>query len=140
VREALTIYTEADHQRGIALCKAELGWVLTHMGQVEQALPLTQETLAIARAANMQMVLTLCLNYLGVALMAAGDLAGAHRALSEAIERAWAHRYFYNLMNAFYYVAELSLLESNTLDQPAALECQTVVVTAFSCVRTQAAT
>ncbi|MCE7979599.1 MAG: hypothetical protein DYG89_00285 [Caldilinea sp. CFX5] len=140
VREALTIYTETGHQRGIAFCKAELGWVLTNMGQVEQALPLTQEAVAIARAADTQMVLTLCLNYLGVALMAAGDLTGARRALSEAIHRAWEHGYLYNLMNAFYYVAELFVLESTSLDRPLALERQTLAITTLSCVRTQVTT
>lgn len=140
VREALTIYTEVGHQRGIAFCKAELGWVLTNVGQVEQAITLTQEAVAIAQAVNSQMVLTLCLNYLGVALMAAGDLTAACRALMEAIERAWAQRYLYNLMNAFYYVAELLVLESNALDHSAALERQALAVTALSCVRTQPAT
>lgn len=140
VREALTIYTEVGHQRGIAFCKAELGWVLTSVGQVEQAITLTQEAVTIAQAVNSQMVLTLCLNYLGVALMAAGDLTAARRALMEAIERAWAQRYLYNLMNAFYYVAELLVLESNTPDRPAALERQALAVTALSCVRTQPAT
>lgn len=140
VREALTIYTEVGHQRGIAFCKAELGWVLTNVGQVEQAIVLTQEAVTIAQAVNSQMVLTLCLNYLGVAKMAAGDLAAARSALMEAIQRAWAHRYLYNLMNAFYYVAEWLVLESKPLDHPAALDRHALAVTALSCVRSQAAT
>ncbi|MEZ4867846.1 MAG: AAA family ATPase [Caldilineaceae bacterium] len=140
VREALAIYTELGHQRGIAFCHAELGWVLTSVGQVEAAIASVQKAVAIARAVNSQMVLTLCLNYLGVALMAAGDLAAARTALTEAIQRAWAHRYLYNLMNAFYYVAEWLVLKIHALDRPGALEHQALAVTTLSCVRTQTVT
>ncbi|MEZ4726093.1 MAG: hypothetical protein R3E79_03045 [Caldilineaceae bacterium] len=140
VREALTIYTEVGHQRGIAFCKAELGWVLTSVGQVEQAITLTQEAVTIAQAVNSQMVLTLCLNYVGVALMAAGDLPAACSALMEAIQRAWAHRYLYNLMTAFYYVAELFMAENHNVDSLSALECNALAVTVLSFVCIQPAT
>jgi len=140
VREALVIYTEVGHQRGIGFCKAELGWVLASVGQVEQAVTVAQEAVIITHTVNSQMILTLCLNYWGVVLSAAGDLAAARRSLVEAVQRAWAHRYLYNLMTAVYYLAELLVLESRTLDPPGALERQTLAITALSCVRTQAAT
>ncbi|MCB0188429.1 MAG: hypothetical protein KDE31_29365, partial [Caldilineaceae bacterium] len=80
------------------------------------------------------------LNYLGVAFLAAGDLKAARKALVEAIQRAWQHGYLFNLMNGFYYVAELLVQESQALDQLAALEHQALAIAALCCVRTQAAT
>jgi tetratricopeptide (TPR) repeat protein len=139
-RQALALYTEVGIQNGIGFCKAELGWVLAHVGQAEQAIALTQEAVAIERAINNQMHLSLSLNYLGVAFLAAGDRKAARKALAEAIQRAWQHGYLFNLMNGFYYVAELLVQESQTLDRPAALEHQTLAVAALHCVRTHKAT
>ncbi|MFN8490783.1 MAG: tetratricopeptide repeat protein [Caldilineaceae bacterium] len=140
LRQALAIYIEVGKQNGIGFCKAELSWVLSHRGQVEQAIALAQEAVAIQRAIHNQMHLSLSLNYLGVAFLAAGDLHAARKALAEAIQRAWKHGYLFNLMNGFYYVAELLVQESQTLDRPAALEHQALAVAALHCVRTHKAT
>ena len=140
VRQALSIYTEVGQQSAIGFCKAELSWVLAHVGQVEQAIALAQESVAIQRAINNQMQLTLSLNYLGVAFLAAGDPKAARKALVEAIQGAWKHDYLFNLMTGFYYVAELLVQESHTLDRPAALEHQALAVAALHCVRTHKAT
>ncbi|MEZ4620169.1 MAG: hypothetical protein R2867_32330 [Caldilineaceae bacterium] len=140
VRQALAIYTEVGEQKAIGFCKAELSWVLTHVGQVEQAIALAQEAVAIEQAINDQMHLTLSFNYLGVAFLAAGDLKAARKALVEAIQRGWKHGYLFMLMIGFYYVAELLVKESHILDQPNALECQALAVTALICVRTHKAT
>ncbi|MCE7979590.1 MAG: hypothetical protein DYG89_00240 [Caldilinea sp. CFX5] len=140
VRQALALYTEVGKQNGIGFCKAELSWVLAHRGQVEQAIALAQEAVAIERAINNQIHLTLSLNYLGVAYLSAGDLKAARNALVEAIQRAWQHGYLFNLMIGFYYVAEWLVQESHTLDGPAALERQALAVAALCCVRTHKAT
>ncbi|MEZ4867858.1 MAG: tetratricopeptide repeat protein [Caldilineaceae bacterium] len=140
VRQALAIYTEVGHQKGIGFCKAELSWVLTHRGQVEQAIALAQEAVAIERTANNQMHLSLSFNYLGVALLAAGDLKAARKALVEAIQRAWQHGYLFMLMIGFYYAAELLVQESQTLELPSALQLQALAVTTLIYVRTHKAT
>ena len=140
LREALAIYTELGRQSAIGMCKAELALVLSSTSQVEQAIVLAREGVAITREVNSQMMLTLSLNYLGAALLAAGDWVAARHTLLEAIQRAWDHQYFYNLMNAFYYFAEMLVLETNDSNLPVALERKALVVTVLSCVRTQAAT
>lgn len=92
------------------------------------------------QALNNQMMLTVSLGWLSVAYLAAGDLAATHGALVEVIQRAWEHGYLFTLMNGFYYVAELLVQESHTLDRPAALERQALAVAALHCIRTHKAT
>jgi len=139
-QEALAIYTELGMQSMIGMCKAESSLVMSSVGQLTEAIGMAQEAVAITREINSQMMLTLSLNYLGSALLAAGDWVAARHALLEAIQRAWDHEYFYNLMNAFYYFAEMLVLETNDSNLPVALERKALVVTVLSCVRTQAAT
>lgn len=101
---------------------------------------MAQESVAIMRALNNQMMLTVSLNYLGIVYLAAGDLGAAHDALVEVIQQAWKHGYLGHLMNAFYSVAEWLVLASQTLDRSAALEHQSLAVAALHCVRTHKAT
>lgn len=140
IREALAIYTDLGWRARIGMCQADLALVLASDGRVEQAITLALEAVATTRAADSQMMLTLSLNYLGAALIAAGDWAAARSALVEAIQRAWEHRYLYNLMTAFYYVAELLAAESRSVDLPDAVERNALAVTVLSHVRAQAAT
>jgi len=140
IREALGIYTGLGNQAAMGMCQADLSLVLSSSGQVERAIALAQEAVATTRAVNSQMMLTLSLNYLGTALIAAGDFVRARHTLIEAIQRAWDHQYFYNLMTAFYYFAELLVLESHSADPPVALERKGLAVALLSCVRTQTAT
>jgi len=74
------------------------------------------------------------------ALLAAGDWVTARHTLLEAIQRAWDHEYFYNLMTAFYYFAELLVLESHVADLADSLERNALALTLLSCVRTQPST
>ncbi len=140
IRAALAIYAELGMQTATGMCKADLSYALAGAGQTEQALALAQEAVVLTRATHSQMMLTLSLNYLGAALLAAGDLAAARSALMEAIRQAWEQGFVYNLMTAFYFSAELLVLETPSLERPGALERQALAVTVLSFVRSQAAT
>jgi len=140
IQEALTIYSDLGRQSAIGMCKAELALVLVSARQVGRAVVLAQEAVTITREVNSQMMLTLSLNYLGAALIAAGDSVAARHTLLEAIQRAWSHQYFYNLMTAFYYFAELLVLESNAADLPIRADHRRFALELLSCVRTQPAT
>ena len=65
------------------------------MGQVERAVSVARQAVAITREIDSQMMLTLSLNYLGAALIAAGELVEARHTLIEAVQRAWDYKYFY---------------------------------------------
>ena len=119
---------------------ADLALVLVSMGQVERAVALARQAVAITREIDSQMMLTLSLNYLGAALIAAGELVEARRTLIEAIQQAWHYKYFYNVMTAFYYFAELLELESHNAEPHGVLERKSLAVALLSCVRTQTAT
>jgi len=86
------------------------------------------------------MMLTLSLNYLGAVLIAAGDFEEARQTLREAIQRAWKHQYFYNVMTAFYYFAELLVQEEKGADLPMMAERRRCALELLSCVRAQPVT
>lgn len=140
LQEALAISMTAGRQMMIGVCKAELALVLSSVGQVAQAIALAQEAVALMREINNQIALTGCVIFLGVVLFAAGDLMAVRRTLLEAVQQAWNHQIIYSLMTAFYYFAELLVLESQTLDRPVMLERQALAYTVLSCVCTHKAT
>lgn len=135
--EALSIYTALGRQGGASMCKAYLSLVLADVGRVAEAIALAQESVATTRALNNQMMLTLSLDWLSAAYLAAGDWAAAHDALVEVIQRAWEHGYLAQLMNAFYYMAEWLVAEKRNLDSPSALEYKALAVTVLSFVHPQ---
>jgi tetratricopeptide (TPR) repeat protein len=138
--EALVIYTELGRQGMIGMCKSELSLVLASVGRVNQAIALAQEAVALTQKLNNQMMLTMSLNYLGAVLIVARDFVEARRALREGVERAWQHQFFYNLLNAFYYFAELLVREVNATDRQLATDHKQFALELLSCVRSQPAT
>jgi tetratricopeptide (TPR) repeat protein len=140
IQKALAMYTDFGRQTFVGMCQAELALVLASIGQVEQAIRLAQAAVATTRAVNGQVMLTVSLNYLGAVLIIAGDLVTARHTLIEAIQRGWEYQYYYNLMTAFYYFAELLVQESRATNLPGSLDRQALAVTLLSCVRTQTAT
>ena len=140
IGEALAIYTELGRQTAIGMCMAELALVLASRGQVQRAIALARQAVAITRAIDGQMMLIFSLNYLGAALLAAGELVEARHTLLEAVQRAWDHQYLFSVMIAFYYFAELLAYESHYAELPDALERKCLAVALLSCVRAQAAT
>jgi tetratricopeptide (TPR) repeat protein len=140
LEDAVDLFRAIGIPSAVAMCLAELALVLRSAGEVEQAVALARQAIAIVRDTDNQMMLALSLNYLGAALIGAGDGAAARRALTEAIQLASAGQYTFHLVNAFYYFAELLVLESHNADLPLALERRGLAVTLLSCVRTQTAT
>lgn len=140
LRAALVLYTELGRQSMIGSCQAELSLVLASIGQVGQALTMAQEAVAITRAVNSQLMLTLSLNHLGAVLARAGDWSAARDTLREAIQRGWQNQYFFFLMEGFYFFAELLVRESAALEMRARFERKSLALTLLSCVRAQPAT
>jgi predicted ATPase len=140
IQEALAIYTALGRQLSVGMCMAELALVLSSRGQGEQAIALARQAVVITRDINGQMMLTLSLNYLGAVLIAAGDFEEARQTLREAIQRAWKHQYFYNVMTAFYYFAELLVQEEKGADLPMRAQRRRCALELLSCVRTQPVT
>ena len=108
-------------------------------GETEQAVVVAREAVALCRDTENQMRLILNLNYLGAALIGAGELAPARQTLLEAISRAQADHVGF-LLIALYYFAELLVLESHVADLADSLERNALAVTLLSCVRTHSAT
>jgi predicted ATPase len=139
LQDAVDLYGATGMPSGVAMCLAELALVLRSAGEMEQAVTVAQRAVAMVRDTDNQLRLILNLNYLGAALIGAGDITAARRALLEAIPLAWA-AYHGFLVIGFYYFAELLVLESQTADLPVALEHKSLAVMLLSCVRTQTAT
>jgi tetratricopeptide (TPR) repeat protein len=139
LQQSLAIYANLGRRMGTGMCMAELALVLAGMGHAERAVSLARQAVAITREINGQIMLTLSLNYLGAALLAAGELGEARATLIEAVRQEWDH-YPYNLMVAFYYFAELLELESRHADPPDALARKREAVALLARVRTDAAT
>jgi ATP/maltotriose-dependent transcriptional regulator MalT len=112
IEEALAIYTEVGRQAHVGMCMAELALVLASTDRIQEAVGLARQAVAITRHIDGQMMLIVSLDYLGAVLLAAGELEEARETLIEAIRRAWEHQYLFSLMIAFYYFAELLVLES----------------------------
>lgn len=138
--EALSLYTALGLQAGVGMCKADMSLVLIDVGRVVEAIPLIQEAVAIMRAVNNRMMLTVELSWLSVAYLAAGDLAAAHDTLVEVIQRAWEHRYIAQLMNAFYFAAEWLVAENRSVDSASILECKSLAVSVLTFMRSQTET
>jgi DNA-binding CsgD family transcriptional regulator/tetratricopeptide (TPR) repeat protein len=112
IEEALAIYTEVGRQAHVGMCMAELALVLASTDRIQEAVGLARQAVAITRHIDGQMMLIVSLDYLGAVLLAAGELEEARETLIEAIRRAWGHQFLFSLMIAFYYFAELLVLES----------------------------
>jgi len=100
----------------------------------------THQSLTIARDAGEHMMLPLSLNYYGAALIGSGDTVAARATLLEASQRALAAKFSYFLMNAFYYFAELLVLESKAVKPASALAHKRLAATLLSCVRSHSST
>jgi predicted ATPase/DNA-binding NarL/FixJ family response regulator/transcriptional regulator with XRE-family HTH domain len=140
IEEALAINTELGLRSSMGKCLADLTPVLVSQGEVQRALAVARQAVAITSAIDNQMLLSLSLCYLGAASIAAGEPVEAGRTLLEAIQRGWHSEYFRNVMIAFYYFAELLILESLHTAPAGALARTSLAVTLLSCVRTQTAT
>lgn len=140
LRAALVLYTELGRQSMIGACQAELSLVLSSVGQMGQALTMAQEAVAVTRAVNSQMMLTVSLNHLGAVLVRAGDLVAARATLLEAIQHGWQNQYLFFLMEGFYFFADLLVRESDATALPDALDRKALALTLLSCVRNQPAT
>ena len=136
IRAALAIYTELGRKTSIGMCYADLTAVLISKGELQQAIDAAQQAVAITRAVEGYNMLTISLCYLGAAFIAAGDLAGARGPLLEAVGRAWEHEYIHFAMIAFYYFAELLVLESHGQEPGTALQHRSQAVELLTCVRT----
>jgi DNA-binding NarL/FixJ family response regulator len=140
ITEALAIYTEVGRQAHIGMCMVELALVLASTGRVQQAVALGRQAVATTRNIDGQMMLIISLDYLGAVLLAAGEFEEARVTLLEAIRRAWDQQYLFSLMIAFYYFAELLLLESHHVGPEGALERKRLAVALLSRMRTEPAT
>jgi hypothetical protein len=140
LQDAADLYHALSMSAKVGMCLAEQALVMRSADAMEQAVALARQAVAIVRGTENEMQLALSLNYLGAALIGAGDGAAARRALTEAIRRAWTGQYTFHIVNALYYFAELLVLENRATDLPRSLEHRGLAVTLLSCVRTQIAT
>jgi tetratricopeptide (TPR) repeat protein len=140
LQEAAELYRAIGMPSGVAMCLADMVPVLRSGGDVEQAVAVARQAVAIVRDTEDLMMLVLSLNSLGAALISAGDFAAARQALNEALQRLLTAQYPFFTVIAFYYFAELLVLQSHDADLPLALERKSLAVALLSCVRTQPAT
>ena len=136
IDQSLAIYNELGRRTLFDMCLADLTPVLISKGEVQRAIAGAQHAVAMMRSVDGQSMLTASLCYLGAALIAAGDLVEARDALIEAIRRAQQYEYINFAMTAFYYFAELLVVESLGLEPAAALEHRCGAVELLTCVRT----
>ena len=68
IGEALAIYTELGRKTSIGMCQADLTPVLVSKGELQQAIALAQQAVAITRAVDGHNMLTVSLCYLGSGL------------------------------------------------------------------------
>jgi hypothetical protein len=85
------------------------------------------------------MMLIVSLYSLGAALISAGDVAAARQALNEALQRLLLAQYPFFTVIAFYYFAELLVLEGRAANLPLALARKSLAVALLTCVRSQSA-
>ena len=102
------------------MCLADMVPVLRSGGAVEQAVAVARQAVAVERDTVYLMMLIVSLYSLGAALMSAGEFAGARQALNEACQHALVAQMLYFVANAFYYFAELLVLESHAANPPIA--------------------
>lgn len=140
IREALAIDMDAGRVIQISMCMADLSLVLTDMGRLEEAIALAQQTIDLTRTVNCQMFLILSLNYLGGALLAAGDYIKARLALTEALQRGWEHQFPHFFLLSFYYFADLLERESHTVAEADAWGRRRLALASLYCVCTHPGT
>jgi tetratricopeptide (TPR) repeat protein len=140
LQEAAELYRAISIPSGVGHCLAELAVVLRSGGDVEQAVAVARQAVAIERDMEDLQMLVLSLSSLGAALIGAGDFAAARQALNETVQRLLVAQYPFFTVIAFYYFAELLVLESSAIDLPLALERKSLAVALLSCVRSQSAT
>lgn len=73
-------------------------------------------------------MLVLSLSYLGATLIGAGDFAAARQVLNEALQRLQVAQYPFFTVIAFYYFAELLVMESYDADL-----CATAIARGQNC-------
>ncbi|MFN8490756.1 MAG: AAA family ATPase [Caldilineaceae bacterium] len=134
-QEAESLYHAMGMSSGVAMCQAELALVLRSAGAMAEAVQSARRAVALARNTDDQMMLVLCLTYLGAALIGFGDATEARCVLTEAIRQVLPTQHSAFLLNTLYYFAELLLLESRAADPLPALDAQALAVTLLSCVR-----
>nr|HMN29478.1 tetratricopeptide repeat protein [Caldilineaceae bacterium] len=140
LQQAAEYYRTIGMPSAVGFCLANMALVLRSGGDVEQAVAVARQAVAMARDTDDLMVLVLCLNYLGAALIGAGDGKGARQALNEAMQRALVAHFREFIATAFYYFAELLVLESHSADLPVALERKGLAVALLSRVRAETIT
>jgi tetratricopeptide (TPR) repeat protein len=140
LQDALDLFRSLGMSSKVAMVLSEMALVLRAGGDVQQAVAVARQAVVIIRETGDHMRTVLSFAKLGAALIGAGDVAGAREALIEAGQRAWAGQYFAHLMVAFYYFAELLVLESSTSSLPNGLEEKALAVTLLTLVCTFRAT
>jgi tetratricopeptide (TPR) repeat protein len=135
LQNALNLYSAMGITSGVGMCQAQLALVMRSMRQIDQALQLARQAVAITRQAGNEIILVLSLNYLGAVLIEAGELIEARQVLSEAGRRAWEAQYLAHVMTTFYFVAELLTREAITSEPPStqSSRCQTVALLTHVC-------
>jgi tetratricopeptide (TPR) repeat protein len=90
LRRALTVFRELDDPWGLAFALLSLGGALLLRNRFDDAVPLLEESVAVARAAEAKVFLSNALVNLGWAYAGLGDLDTAALALRESLEQATA--------------------------------------------------
>lgn len=140
LQEAAEIYRSIGQPWAVGMCLVDMVPVLRASGAVEQALAVARQAVAIMRDTEDPLMLIASLYSLGAALISIGDFVGARQALNEACQRALVAQIPFFVANAFYYFAELLVMESHDADLPLTLEHKSLAVTLLSCIRSQATT
>jgi predicted ATPase len=140
LQEAAELYHAIGISSSVGRCLAVLALVLRSGGDVERAVAVARQAVAIERDTDDPQMLVLSLNYLGAALIGAGNFAAARQALKEAFQQLLVAQYPFFTVIAFYYFAELVVLESRAANLPLTLERKSLAVALLSCVRTQTVT
>ena len=83
--KSLDVYRDLDDRAGVALCLAQLGWLLTARGEFGRGTALSEESLALARELGEPRTTSLALVNLGDAAFAHGDYSRASDVYAEAL-------------------------------------------------------
>jgi predicted ATPase len=88
LEETVVAFRELDDRWGLAFALLSLGGAKLFRDLPDEAVPLLEESVALARTAGTEVFLGDALVNLGLAHTARGDLDAAHRALAEALEHS----------------------------------------------------
>jgi predicted ATPase len=139
-QKSMDLYDSLGMVSKVGMVLAEMALVLRSSGDIGQSVEVARQAVAILRGTEDEMMTVLSLNYLGAALIGAGNAQAAREALIEAGRRAWADEFIWFLMTTFYYFAELLVLEGSSSSLPNGHEEKALAVTLLTLVFTHRAT